>query len=1711
MQQNARVTTSGAPRHTVIGMVVALVGALLLGLLSTLPVYAAFPYRMVVKNSSGAPLYLFAAPWDDNYGQSSCIDLDKLGIQQMIPVGQSVTLVFNRSGLCDGEQGWLSLRASHNPASTSNDFQQFWFDNDGGLSKYGLMATYQNQLSGGANGVYRLDIATASDRGHDYPRYGYKMAVTNASGKVLWMTAARDDQEHYGALRSSCITPNPNNALPAEYQLGFGHPHLVQIGETRNFYFRRSDECEGEQGWLSLLAAPNQTSISSDFQQVWFDNEGGLEKQGRTAAWPNALTALGIGHYALNVTGAAIEEDLSTFSMVFLSDPQLPWWRGGQDPGVTTDDTVEEQAKRTNRNLVAAVNKMETLGTWPTDGLTINQGGPTVKPRAAVINGDLTAYFHQKEFDLYRDTYSYLSIPRYEGLGNHDYQNNVGSCSGDAWAGDNNRCAKEAFWYMASHVAGLRNLVSADIPRFVAVYAGGWYDISMNVSYKDEFGVEQSTSSGRYSLLKWRTQVIPPGATDVVVRIDYNTGCVWEWLCGAEWEHLKTFYPVGLAGACYQSTGTLFQGSRDAESRLCEGTAFPDDTEGSLGYSFEIGDYHFIQLHNYPGYSVYLPGQRTAHQVFSFGLDRSPSVKVTPSFAWLKQDVANATVAGKNIIINFHDLYEVKDMVHLGLNAPEFRDAVRGANVVTIFGGHIHQQVGKISTYSTSDGTKGRSDIPVIQSGSAECETLVYADFHEGYFNWSVVSSKDGTPTWENDRGWVCDERKNVSGRVLFTVDVGFAATLDSAVLSSQLRSAFEDQGITLHPQAQVVRRTQGSWWEIYDPEAKKYKYRILNDQQALDVYDSSIYAYNAPYNNEMLGTYIFAPQIAPKAVNCLGDFYEPNNEISASVPITPGTFSNLSICGVDTDYFAVALNAGDTLNVDLTFANSAGNLEMEVLDPAGQVVGQATSTTDNETLSPVAAATGGYRINVFGAAGAANPTYDLGVDVIAPCPLDSLEPNNAANFSDAAPLAVGATTGLTICRNDPVDTYAVALRKDTTVEVTVNFTHADGDLEVAWYNFDGKLIKAYRSSADGETFTFDVPVDASYYLQVYASGNVANSYDINIAVTIPWKLFFNWSEQSFREGIEEASIQYVVRAPSNQQVTVNVVSADGTADGVADYQAFNTTTTESVGPNATVGWIDIPIVDDTLVEADETFTITLTIGDMSDETVITIVDNDFSDCMLVTAIPADQCQALVDLFAGADDGADGATWSKSAMWLTHRVPCYWDGVTCENGVVTRLELPENNISGPLPASFIALSDLQRLDLSGNQLRGPLPDLSTMTQLESVNLANNQLTGPIPASLEDSMVAILWLENNNFSGSIPEGIGRISTLEEFHVNGNPLLRGAIPATFDGKAIRRFNYAGTHVCRPEAMTMTGTVDGTALICEQNSPPVASAQSITVTAGAQMTITLSGTDAGADPLTYRIVNEPAHGTLSGDTSTLLYRANRDFVGMDSFTFVADDGVDDSNLATVTIHVTAAPNTPPIAHAQTVSTTPATAKAITLTGADADANSTLTYALVTAPANGTLSGSAPNVIYTPNGGFTGSDSFTFTVSDGIDDSAPATVTILVDANANANQSPLAANDSVNGAPGVAVTIAVLANDSDPDGDALTVTLLTLPANGTATVSGGQIIYTPNAGFSGTDSFTYRVSDGKGGTATATVTVTVSEEASNPMQQIYLPLVNR
>jgi hypothetical protein len=170
------------------------------------------------------------------------------------------------------------------------------------------------------------------------------------------------------------------------------------------------------------------------------------------------------------------------------------------------------------------------------------------------------------------------------------------------------------------------------------------------------------------------------------------------------------------------------------------------------------------------------------------------------------------------------------------------------------------------------------------------------------------------------------------------------------------------------------------------------------------------------------------------------------------------------------------------------------------------------------------------------------------------------------------------------------------------------------------------------------------------------------------------------------------------------------------------------------------------------------------------------------------------------------------------------------------------------------------------------------------------------------------------------------------------------------------------------------------------------------------------TLSG--AGADPasLTFKVLTTPAHGGISGTPPNLTYMPEKDYFGADSFTFSVADSTGESAPAMVQIQVTPV-NDPPTAGDLKLSVGQGLPLTLTLPATDIDGGP-LTYRILTQPAQGTLTGTPPALTYIPTPGATDSDSFTYLVNDGLQDSRTATVTIQI---VGPNHAPSAAGMAV------------------------------------------------------------------------------------------------
>ena len=276
-------------------------------------------------------------------------------------------------------------------------------------------------------------------------------------------------------------------------------------------------------------------------------------------------------------------------------------------------------------------------------------------------------------------------------------------------------------------------------------------------------------------------------------------------------------------------------------------------------------------------------------------------------------------------------------------------------------------------------------------------------------------------------------------------------------------------------------------------------------------------------------------------------------------------------------------------------------------------------------------------------------------------------------------------------------------------------------------------------------------------------------------------------------------------------------------------------------------------------------------------------------------------------------------------------------------------------------------------------------------------------------------------------------------------------------------------------------------------EINYSPVANDTAITSSEDRDYTGMLSASDSDGDALTYSIIIGPANGraTVSDNaTGTFSYRPVEDYTGLDSLIFSVTDSVL-SDIATVSITVTAV-NDAPVAVTAAVTTEEDMDYGGLVSAFDID-NDPLTYSLLTEPSHGTVAitdSSAGTYTYSPKVNYNGSDSFTFTSSDGtLSDTSKVSITVTA-----VNDSPVAFAERVTTSEDTKYSGSVSA--SDVENDILTYNILTNPSNGTVSITNsslGTFTYSPTINYNGDDSFTFTANDyNYSDTATVSITIT-------------------
>ena len=600
----------------------------------------------------------------------------------------------------------------------------------------------------------------------------------------------------------------------------------------------------------------------------------------------------------------------------------------------------------------------------------------------------------------------------------------------------------------------------------------------------------------------------------------------------------------------------------------------------------------------------------------------------------------------------------------------------------------------------------------------------------------------------------------------------------------------------------------------------------------------------------------------------------------------------------------------------------------------------------------------------------------------------------------------------------------------------------------------------------------------------------------------------------------DDGILDVAERGDAGPTATPTAPYNDADNDGLLDEFEAGTTTdgydVNDANINGDDGGVDGNYTNFTLADSDlDTNANEAVPGRTSNDAVVEITDLDFRDSRI----------DFIDIDEILTTPEDGGNLIGSVLTGTSSI--YGTVTVTGFSVVGTNYAPGSTVS-------LAVGDLT-LNTNGDFTFSPTADytgivpLVTYTMTDGVTTDTSMLSITVtPVNDAPTSVALANQSNDDSETVLLDVSGSFSDVDAgdsltFSATGLPPglsidASGNITGTIDSSASTGGPYSVTVTA-----TDTGglTTSQTFTWAVANPAPVANDDAYTTDEDTALTVPATGVlgndiDADGDALTAAVATGPANGsvTVNGDGS-FTYTPDVDFNGTDTFTYTVTDADGATDTATVTINVTPV-NDAPVDGDETANVTEDTTLTVDATSGllanatdtEGDSLSITDYAIagisgtqtvgsvVTIPGVGGIQINADgSYSFAPVNNYTGAvPVVTYTVSDGNGGTDTSTLTLTM---VPVNDAPDAVDNSYTTAEDTALTIAapgVLGNDTDVDGDTLTVTTNTAPANGAVLVNAdGSLTYTPDVDFNGTDTFTYTISDGNGGSDTATVTITV------------------
>ena len=454
----------------------------------------------------------------------------------------------------------------------------------------------------------------------------------------------------------------------------------------------------------------------------------------------------------------------------------------------------------------------------------------------------------------------------------------------------------------------------------------------------------------------------------------------------------------------------------------------------------------------------------------------------------------------------------------------------------------------------------------------------------------------------------------------------------------------------------------------------------------------------------------------------------------------------------------------------------------------------------------------------------------------------------------------------------------------------------------------------------------------------------------------------------------------------------------------------------------------------------------------------------------------------------------------KRLLWGNNQLTGTIPASISNNTFLTRIDLSNNNLSGSIPTSITNLTLLSRIYLANCGLSGSIPpEIGNMPSLKELDLRLNNLTGTIPTSLGNATkLDILFLDDNQLSGSIPSGLGNVLTLERLELDGN-MLTGNIPPELGNLInLTELDIDNNQITGTIPSSLGGLAALTQLNLDNNQLTGAIPSSIfnipglrIVEIGFNMLDSFPDNLGGATELR-RLLAESNNFSSVPNTLSNLVNLTRLRLDGNQLSDLPDlSGLAALRVLTLENNLLGFDDLSGNIVADSVNSYSPQADISAPATVDKNAGESWTN-------SATVAGSGNVYQWYLNGNaFSGATSNTLNIS-GLDASHAGTwvlhttnpgvpgLTIktsptVLNVQGAANSPPVANNDEVETDANVAILVSVLDNDTDPNGDDITLdSISSSPSNGSAAIEGGdKIRYTPSAGFVGRDSLQYSISD--------------------------------